>query len=74
MPYLKPEFWSLFPKARAAEFARFVALAKRGKKYELPPGRPTGEASVELERTQQKFDLEANLRYCREVLGLGIKK
>jgi sugar phosphate isomerase/epimerase len=74
IPYLKPEFWSPFPKARAAEFARFVALAKRGKKCELPPGRPTGEASKELERTQQKFDLEANLRYCQEVLGLGIKK
>ncbi|MHB8971386.1 MAG: sugar phosphate isomerase/epimerase family protein [Pirellulaceae bacterium] len=71
MPYLAPEFWELFPKARASEFARFLALAKRGKKYQLPAGRPTGDASVELERAQQKYDLEECLRYCREVLGLG---
>ena len=71
--YLKPEFWSRFPKARASEFARFVALAKRGKQYELPPGRPTGDPSAELEQAQQKFDLEESLKYCREVLGLGLK-
>ncbi|MHB0957050.1 MAG: sugar phosphate isomerase/epimerase family protein [Pirellulaceae bacterium] len=71
LPYLQPDFWKLFPRARAHEFARFVALARRGKKYELPADRPIGEASVELERAQQKYDLEASLRYCREVLGLG---
>jgi sugar phosphate isomerase/epimerase len=73
LQYLKPEFWSRFPKARAREFARFVALAKRGKEYELPPGRPTGNKSPELEQAQQKFDLEESLRYCRQVLGLGRK-
>ncbi|MEE8452648.1 MAG: sugar phosphate isomerase/epimerase [Thermoguttaceae bacterium] len=73
-PYLKPEFWSRFPKARAHEFARFVALAKRGTPYEIPPGRPTGAASPELERAQQKWDLEQSLTYCREVLGLGLKQ
>jgi len=72
MKYLEPEFWSRFPKARAREFARFVALAKRGEPYELPPGRPAGEPSPELERAQQKFDLEQSLTYCREVLGLGV--
>jgi sugar phosphate isomerase/epimerase len=74
MPYLQPEYWTQFPRARAAEFARFVALAKRGKKYELPPGRPTGEATAELEKAQQQFDVEQCLRYCREVLGVGLKK
>ncbi len=74
MPYLQPEYWSQFPQARAAEFARFVALAKRGQPYALPPGRPTGEATVELEQAQQLFDVEANVRYCRDVLGLGLKK
>jgi len=72
--YLKPEFWSRFPKARASEFARFVALAKRGKKYEIPPGRPSGAQSAELEQAQQKFDLEESLKYCREVLGLGLRQ
>lgn len=74
MPYLKPEFWSRFPRARAHEFARFVAFAKRGKPYQLPPGRPTGAASPELEQAQQKFDLEEGLKYCREVLGLGLHR
>jgi len=69
--YLEPEFWSRFPKARAREFARFIALAKRGKPYEIPAGRPTGTASAELEQAQQKFDLEESLKYCRETLGLG---
>jgi sugar phosphate isomerase/epimerase len=71
-PYLKPEFWSRYPKARAREFARFLALAKRGRPYEIPPGRPSGAASPELEQAQQKFDLEESLKYCRQVLGLGI--
>jgi sugar phosphate isomerase/epimerase len=70
-PYLKPEFWSRYPQARAHEFARFIAFAKRGKPYQLPPGRPTGAESPALEQAQQKFDLEADLKYCREVLGLG---
>jgi sugar phosphate isomerase/epimerase len=71
MPYLETSFWSRFPKARAHEFARFVALAKRGREYTVPSGRPAGAASKELEQAQQKYDLEASLRYCREELGVG---
>jgi sugar phosphate isomerase/epimerase len=73
LPYLTDEFWTKFPRARAHEFARFVALAKRGRKHVIPPGRPTGPNSPELEKAQQKFDLEESLRYCRETLGLGRK-
>jgi 3-oxoisoapionate decarboxylase len=65
MNYLEPAFWKQFPRARASEFARFVALAKRGSEVELPPGRPAGP-----EQAQQKFDLEESLRYCREELGI----
>jgi 3-oxoisoapionate decarboxylase len=65
MPYLQPAFWDRFPRARASEFARFVALAKGGGEVQLPPGRPAGP-----EQAQQKFDLEESLRYCREVLGI----
>jgi hypothetical protein len=72
--YLTDEFWTRFPRARAHEFARFVALAKRGQEYQLPPGRPAGEASPELEQAQQKFDLEESLKYCRQQLGLGLKQ
>ena len=68
IPYLKPEFWRAFPRARAHEFARFVAFAKRGHNYQLPAGRPAGP-----ETAQQKFDLEESIRYCRDVLGIGVK-
>ena len=72
-PYLETQIWSRFPKARAHEFARFVALAKRGKEYEIPAGRPTEGPPAELERAQQKYDLEESLKYCKDVLGLGLK-
>ena len=71
--YLEPEFWSRYPKARASEFARYVAFARKGKPYELPAGRPSGEKSSKLEQAQQKFDLEESLKYCREVLGIGVE-
>jgi sugar phosphate isomerase/epimerase len=74
LPYLTTEFWSKFPRARAHEFARFVALAKRGRKHVIPPGRPTGPASEALEQAQQKFDLEESLEYCRDELGLGRRR
>jgi 3-oxoisoapionate decarboxylase len=73
LKYLEPEFWSRYRHVRAPEFARFLALAKRGRPYEIPAGRPSGEASPELEQAQQKFDLEESLRYCREVLRVGNK-
>lgn len=71
--YLEPGWWAAFPRARADEFARFVALAKRGKEYTLPEGRPAGTKSRELEQRQQQWDLEQSLRYCKRVLGLGLR-
>ena len=50
-----------------------MALAKRGRKYQIPAGRPSGSNSKELEKAQQKWDLEESLIYCREKLGLGLK-
>ncbi|MHB8897293.1 MAG: sugar phosphate isomerase/epimerase family protein [Thermoguttaceae bacterium] len=70
--YLEPDFWTRYPQARASEFARYVALARRGQEYQLPSGRPAGNPSPELEQAQQKFDLEESLRYCREELGIGV--
>jgi len=70
LPFLEDSFWKAFPRARAWEFARFLALLKRGRPYRLPPGRPTGKPSAALEQAQQKFDLEESLKFCRS-LGLG---
>src|SRR6185436_1444873 len=63
-PYLKPEFWKVWPKARGKDFAKFVALAKRGKP--LPPHR---SADAKEEQEYQKGELERSLKYCKEVLG-----
>ena len=65
-PYLQPNFWEAYPKARAADFAAFLALAKRGRP--LPSQR---FANLEEERSYQRGELERSLRYCREVLGMG---
>ena len=72
--YLTPEFWDIFPKARANEFARFVAMAKRGNAWDHPAERPSGKGSKELSQRQQKFDLEQSLKYCKDKLGLGLKR
>ena len=39
LPYFKPEFWKAWPKARASDLAKFIALAKHGKPRETwqPP-------------------------------------
>jgi hypothetical protein len=73
LPYYDPDFWKKFPRARAHEFARFVALAKKGKPHVIPGGRPAGPGTPQLTRAQQKFDLEHGIRYCKNVLGLGLK-
>ena len=52
----------------AADFARFLALAKRGK--EIPPFRASAAMS---DASYQQAELERSLRYGRDVLGLGRK-
>ncbi|MBT3381004.1 MAG: sugar phosphate isomerase/epimerase [Lentisphaerae bacterium] len=71
--YLKDDWWTPYPRVRANEFARFVALAKRGRKFALPNGRPVGPKSKEMQQRQQKWDLEQSLSYCRNTLGLGLR-
>lgn len=71
-PYLKPEFWKPYQSVRAHEFVKFVALAKKGKPrtpYQLPEGADKKRAEQEY----QKDQLERSLKYCKEVLGLGVR-
>lgn len=70
LPYLKPEFWGPWLDAPGAGFARYVAFAKRGrapKPYRVQKG-------IKAEQAWQKAQLEKSIRYCRQVLGLGLKK
>ena len=75
--YLEPEFWKAFPKASAAEFARFVALAKSGKPFMgtmVVAGQGRQSAAVEEAlKEQQKTDLERSFEYAKNTLGVGIR-
>lgn len=76
--YYEPEFWKLYPQARAADLARFMRLAKAGRPYEktmvigdVPGGpRPAPEVEAAL-RYQQREHLERSVQFGKTVLGLG---
>ena len=63
-PYLEASFWEAFPKKPAAVFARFLAVAKRGKAA-------TGFDANN--RDLQRGELERSIRFLRETIGLGTK-
>jgi sugar phosphate isomerase/epimerase len=79
LPYLEASFWETFPKARASEFARFLALAKSGRPYaghvviEDLPGRQPPEAFVAAIQYQQREHMERSVEYGKKVLDLGIR-
>lgn len=57
--YLKQEYWGAYPKARAVDLARFVALAKRGK------ARPGKDRSVS-DQDFQRGEIERSIEFCRK--------
>jgi len=71
VPYLEESFWKGFPKARANEFARFVALAKQGHPLMTPmviedaPGEKVPEYQAALKK-QQLVDLERSLVWAKD--------
>jgi sugar phosphate isomerase/epimerase len=72
-PYLKADFWKIYPEMRAADFARFVTLAKKGKPREQHSA-PAGVDREKAEQDYQKSEIEKSIRYCKEELGLGLKR
>ncbi len=72
IPYLEPGFWTSYPKARASEFARFVALAKKGKPRAAHK-HPAGVDGKLAEQDYQKAEIERSIRNCKELFGLGEK-
>jgi sugar phosphate isomerase/epimerase len=71
--FLDADFWKPWPKARAQDFARFLEIAKRGKPRTPAPGVPPEERRAR-DQAQQKVEVDKSLAYCRERLGLGIRK
>jgi sugar phosphate isomerase/epimerase len=71
-PIWKEDFWKTFPKGRAADLARFLALAKKGRAVEAPKP-PASAGRDEGQQIVQREQVERSLRYCRESLGLGLR-
>ena len=76
IPYLKEEFWTAYPHARASDFASFHVLAKQGRPYESPiiledlPG-PIPPYLVPAIQAQQQQHMLQGISYCRQTLALG---
>ena len=77
LPYFEADFWKLYPKMPAWEFARFVALAKSGHPFmgamvveDVPGQHP--EVMTEALKEQQRIDLERSFEYCKKKLNIGI--
>ena len=77
LPYLEPDFWKAFPKTNSSEFARFVALAKKGRPFEgTMLIAPRSERPPEYEaalKEQQRVDVERSFEYAKRVLGIGMR-
>ncbi len=72
IPYLRDEFWDAYSRVRVREFVKFAAMAKRGsakQPFTAPPGLDTQAAEQEF----QKAELKRSIKYCKEVLELGLK-
>jgi 3-oxoisoapionate decarboxylase len=71
-PIWKQDIWKTFPKAKASDLARFIALAKRGKRIE-PFKAPAGVDKTKADQDYQRGEVERSIKYCKEVLGLGLR-
>jgi len=63
--YRDPKFWEAYRKDPAWEFARFLALADKGKPREAPP-RLSGQAAAD----QELADVEASIRWTKAFLAI----
>jgi sugar phosphate isomerase/epimerase len=77
LPYFEADFWKAFPKMPAAEFARFLALARTGHPFlgamviEDVPGKHP-EVMDEALKEQQRLDLERSFEFARKTLNVGV--
>ena len=77
LPYLEADFWKAFPKLPASDFARFLALAKRGHPFMgemMVAGTGKLPATYDAAITeQQRVDLERSFDYAKKTLGVGVR-
>lgn len=72
-----PEFWKAYPKVTGAQFARFAALAKKGRPFSGPMmTASTAKQPAEYDealKLQQKIDLERSFTYAKTKLKAGAR-
>ncbi len=77
LPVYSDEWAKWFPRGRAKDLTRFIALSKRGKPYDKPhltadvPG--AREKYIDALKAQQMDHMLRSLAYCRNELKLGAK-
>ena len=71
-PFRDPAFMAPYADVPKEEIVRFAALARKGHPIEArkPPAGPDKKLA---DQQYQKEQLERSMRYCREILGLGLK-
>ncbi|HKQ37277.1 MAG TPA: sugar phosphate isomerase/epimerase, partial [Verrucomicrobiae bacterium] len=62
IPFLKGDFWKVWPKARAVDLAKFLALARKGKPREGWKA-PEGKDRKIAEQEYQKSEIERSIKY-----------
>ena len=77
VPYLEPDFWKVFQRTPAWEFARFLKLAKSGHPYIGPMviagwGAKSPVVAAAFQE-QQRTDLERSLEYAKKTLDVGVR-
>ena len=79
LPIYDERHWKIYPKARAADLARFLALARKGQPYEKNmvvedlQGRTPPPQFAEAIKFQQREHMERSIDYARKALDLGIR-
>jgi sugar phosphate isomerase/epimerase len=72
LTYLRPDFWKFWPNMPAGDFAKFIALAKKGTPRQ--PWKPAeGEDRKAAEQQYQLDQVRRSIEYCRRELGLGVR-
>ncbi len=76
LPYLEPDFWKVYSKAEITDFAKFLALARRGQPFTgnmivADEGKQPPEYEAALVQ-QQRIDSERSIEYAKKSLDIGV--
>jgi len=76
LAYLEPGYWKAFPDMPAADFARFLALAKKGRPFAgtmlVTPGENQPSEYQAALKHQKRVDLERSIAYAKRTLDVGV--